>query len=310
MSLSEKAPQLLFAWCFFQRRFAAILIMTIGAGIASGQRPAKESLRFDVASVRMSQPGTPMRTNFGLDSFEDTGRLNGLFSANTYLKEYIRFAYRLPSYEEQELLLEEGSRRWADTTISIEARAEGHPTKSEVRVMVRNLLEERMHLRMRSESRELPVYALAFAEAGKPGPGLRPHTLGNCEQRTAPQIGETTKQQSAHHFCGDASWQDGDFYHIEMVDTTLGHLVDFLNDYMPFRGGSRQLIVDGSDDARHYDLSFTFHRIEETEGQGQASLFGEAMVEAVKKQLGLKFEKETRAVPLLAIEHVEKPTEN
>lgn len=287
------------------------------AGVLSGQNPgsskgADASPHFDVASVRMSAPGAPLRTNFGLDSFEDTGRLNGLFSVNIYLKGYIEFAYHLRSFEEQEVLLEDGLRRWEGmgTPITIEARAEGHPTKSEVRVMVRNLLEERMHLRMRSENHELPVYALVFAEAGKPGPGLRPHTAGNCEERSAPQIGNTPKQRPEHRFCGDASWQEGELHHIEMVDTTLSHLADFLTDLAPFSGGSRQLIVDGTGDAEHFDVSFSFRNIAETEKEGMANRTGESAIEAVKKQLGLKLMKETRPITLLAIEHVEKPAEN
>lgn len=330
MSLNEKAPQFLLAWRFFRSRLAipiisGILMTVVGAGITSGQTPATnrnglfgtqlnadEQMRFEVASVRMSQPGTPLRTNFGLDSFEDTGRLNGLFSANIYLKGYIVFAYHLPSFEEQEVLLEDGLRRWegAGTPIAIEARAEGHPTKSEVRMMVRNLLEERMHLRMRSVSRELPVYALTFAEPGKPGPGLRLHTSRNCEQRTVPQLGEEPKQRPEHRFCGDTSWQEGELHHIEMVDTTLSHLADFLTDLAPFRGGSRQLIVDGSGDAEHFDVSFSFRNIVETEKDGMANRTGESAMEAVKKQLGLKLVKENRPITLLAIEHVEKPAEN
>lgn len=298
--------------------FACIIFCAVAcagmlyAQVGGAYQSAAASLRFDVASLRMSAQGTPMRTNFGLDNFEDTGRLNGLFSANVYLKGYIMFAYHLPSFEEQELLLEDSLRQWDGwrTTIAIEARAEGHPTKSEVRVMVRNLLEERMHLRMRSVSRELPVYTLTFAEPGKPGPGLHLHASGNCEQRIAPQVGEVPKQRPEHRFCGDTSWQEGNLHHIEMVDTTLSHLVDFLNGCDPFHGGARQLIVDDSGDTRHYDVSFTYRNMEEPEKNGMANLTGEAIVEAVKKQLGLKFAKDTRAVSLLAIEHVEWPAEN
>jgi len=331
MSLNEKTPQLLLAWRFFRSRLAApivsgILMTVVGAGITSGQTPATnrnglfgtqlsadEQMRFEVASVRMSQPGTPLRTNFGLDSFEDTGRLNGLFSANIYLKGYIVFAYHLPSFEEQEVLLEDGLRRWegAGTPIAIEARAEGHPTKSQVRVMVRNLLEKRLHLKMRSEIRQLPVNALVFAEAGKFGPGLRPHVAADgCEERTTPNLDNTPKERPAHRFCGDANWQEGNLLHVEMVGTTLSHLAEFLTELAPFQGGSRQLIVDGTGDAERFDMSLVFRRYEKEENNTAPNATGQSAIESVKKQLGLKLVKETRPVSLLAIEHIEKPSEN
>jgi len=49
---------------------------------------------------------------------------------------------------------------------SVDARTEGNPTRDELMLMLQSLLEERFHLKVHHENREMPVYALTVARKG------------------------------------------------------------------------------------------------------------------------------------------------
>ncbi len=65
---------------------------------------------------------------------------------------------------------------WVDRDLFIiEARAEGNPTKDQMRLMMQSLLADRFRLRVHFETKELPVFALALVKPGTLGPKLLPH---------------------------------------------------------------------------------------------------------------------------------------
>ena len=56
---------------------------------------------------------------------------------------------------------------WSDDILyRIEAKAEGNPDKEQMHLMVQSLLEDRFKLKIHSETREAPVYALVVAKGG------------------------------------------------------------------------------------------------------------------------------------------------
>src|SRR4029077_10330988 len=64
---------------------------------------------------------------------------------------------------------------WArETRYDVQARAEGRPTKDEMREMVRSMLEQRFHIKEHTKPRELPVFRLVANHPGKLGPNLFP----------------------------------------------------------------------------------------------------------------------------------------
>jgi uncharacterized protein (TIGR03435 family) len=65
-----------------------------------------------------------------------------------------------------------------DDLFDIEARAEGNPTKDQMRLMAQSLLADRFKLRVHFETREGPVFALSLVRPGQIGPKLRPHADG------------------------------------------------------------------------------------------------------------------------------------
>jgi bla regulator protein BlaR1 len=282
------------------------------AATPAWQTAAGGKQEFEVASVRQSLPNSSIKTNFGLDFFEDTGRLNGLFSARTYLKVYIEFAYKIAEYREQEEMLERQLPSWANTApFEIEARAEDNPTKDQVRLMMQSLLEERFKLRMRVETRQLPVYALVLVEPGKLGPGLQPHGAGTtCAERPQPDLGPTTSEKPPV-FCGDDIWHEGSRVHVRMLDATMAHIAEMFTEAGVIQGDTdQQLVVDGTGLTGRFDLDLVCRQEANASVNAGPDSGGQTAVESMKKQLGLKLVKRTAPVPLYVIDHVERPMEN
>jgi uncharacterized protein (TIGR03435 family) len=313
----------------FQHAFKASLILGMlgmlaipGIAVSQGasksedkssgiQTPAGDGMQFDVASVRLSAPDSRPYTNFGLDSAEDAGRLNGIFRANTSVKAYIEFAYRLPEFEDQEEELLKAFPSWARSTlVAIEARAEGNPTKAEVRRMMQKLLAERLQLKTHYETRTLPVYAVVPVEPGKFGPGLQIHSEGDsCAERSTPQLGDSPKEKSK--FCGDSAWVENDQLHLQMRDTTMEHFVVMLTDLGSLQGDTEfRALVDGSGLTGKYDIQLAFRLKARASVDAGPDSGGLTAVEAMKKQLGLKLVKKNAPVKLLVLDHIEKPLEN
>ena len=180
------------------------MFVHIGAVVCVLAATAGWAQTFDVASVRHSKPDEKPRSNYPLDNgfvFSAAGKddaivpTGGLFSANNLsLLTYLNFAYKLTGTQFLSLRFKEylGSTtelpKWAtDEQFDIQARAEGNPTKDQMRAMVRALLEERFKLKVHRETREVNVLALVPTQAGELGPKLRLHAADDeCSGPLAP----------------------------------------------------------------------------------------------------------------------------
>jgi hypothetical protein len=60
----------------------------------------------------------------------------------------------------------------------IDAKADGNPTKDQMRLMMQSLLADRFKLRAHFETKQVPVLALTLVKPGKLGPKLLPHSEG------------------------------------------------------------------------------------------------------------------------------------
>ncbi len=111
----------------------------------------------------------PPYSNFPLGPGDVYIRNGGLFSATGFpLETYIFFAYKVNGNQAQ--FLDAQLPEWAKTEpFDIQARAEGNPSKDQMRMMMRSLLQERCKLAARYEQREAPVFAFALVKS-KPGP--------------------------------------------------------------------------------------------------------------------------------------------
>ena len=108
----------------------------------------------------------------------------GRLSVSFTLWTYISFADKLTASMQQKRALLTRLPKWFDTDFfEIEARAEGNPTRDQMRLMMQSLLSERFKLTVHFESPVVPVLALTIVKPGKPGPKLRPHAEGSALRR-------------------------------------------------------------------------------------------------------------------------------
>jgi uncharacterized protein (TIGR03435 family) len=158
----------------------AIVVGAIGVLLMSpalkAQVPTSErKLEFDVASVRENKTGDPPYSNFPLGPGPIFGAKDGLLLAkNQTLLGYIFFAFKPDMLQSQQFQAQLPG--WVQTTsYDIEARASGSPTKDDMRLMMQSLLQERFHLVIHREAREVPAYALVLAKPITLGPRIKPH---------------------------------------------------------------------------------------------------------------------------------------
>ena len=121
-----------------------LLCLTLLATVPSG---AQESVpQFEVATLKLSPPPTGASISINLGTFQ-----NGRFTfGNVTLNDAVQFAFDLPS---QDLLV---GVDWSDSLrFDVEAIAPRDTPPARLRLMVRDLLEERLHLVTRAEQRTL-----------------------------------------------------------------------------------------------------------------------------------------------------------
>ena len=138
-----------------------LLALAISAAPAAAQELAP---RFEVATLRVSPPPATESISINLGTFQ-----NGRFTfGNVTLNDAVQFAFDLPS---KELLI---GIDWSDSVrFDVEAIAPRDTPGAQLRLMVRDLLEERLHLITRAEKRTLRHLALVV---GKDGPKMKAAT--------------------------------------------------------------------------------------------------------------------------------------
>jgi uncharacterized protein (TIGR03435 family) len=130
------------------------------------------SKAFDAASVRQNKDGDQ-----GGGFSSGSGKLT---VRNLSLRRLILFAFRL---DEPQLI---GGPGWLDTDrFDVVAKADAKTTDGDLRVMAQNLLVERFSMKVHTETRNLPIYALVMARPdGQLGPNLH---VTDCGASTSGQ---------------------------------------------------------------------------------------------------------------------------
>src|SRR5579871_1508795 len=149
-------------------RMGCVLALTVVSAWAQSAAP-----RFEVASIKPSQPGRP---------FDVIQTLPGGTFKGTHVTVHtlMRMAYDVFDYQIR------GEPGWLESdTYDVVAKAEGDPDRDEMRLLVRSLLAERLALSYHRESREAAGYAIVVA---KKGPKLHP---SDADTRPTKQIGRS-----------------------------------------------------------------------------------------------------------------------
>ena len=159
------------------------------------------------------------------------------------------------------------------------------------RLMVQNLLKERFHLAVHSETRTLPVYELSVIPEGaklKPSAPLPPPELG----------------QPAPHRSRSMSKNDG---HILGTGVTLRAFADSLANEL------ERYVVDKTGLTGDYHIELKWTPEDSSSRPSDAGVAGEPappLAAAVREQLGLRLIPAKGPVPTIIVDHIELPTDN
>jgi uncharacterized protein (TIGR03435 family) len=292
------------------------------APVPEWQIAAGGQMSFEVVSVRPSD-GRDLGL-FPLSNDNTYRQTGGYFRASFPLTYYIAFAYKL-SPERRESWLSQMP-KWAKTdNFAIEARAPlVTPTKDQMRLMVQSLLAERFKLAIRYEPQEVPVFALKLLTAGRLGPQIRPHREGPpCPmKRDESELFPAEYDRTVWPFsCGAVTLSPPGWPGSPAERKASAHnllfagrdisLELFFTDYM------ERPIVNDTGLTGNFDIRMEYApepgsiwlragpNAQTTEFQG-----GPTYLEALKDQLGMKLEATKARIPVLVVDHVQKPSEN
>lgn len=270
-------------------------------GLSAQTRPA-----FEAASVRPSKSDAPASSLFPLGP-GDAYTPGSLFSAvNQPLIAYLRFAYKLGQGD----LLDLPAWVYSDR-FDIEARAEGNPTKDQMRLMMRSLLVSRFKVAAHTESRPRPVFDLVLATRGKTGPSLQPHGPDETCSATpsVPQLPQIPCG-SLGQIAASAPGRGRLGGRAVIISRIAGILTN------PFTGVDRP-VEDRTGLTGTFDFNFEWSLTRDSaappDPRQSPSLpedTGPGFLEALREQLGLKLVSSKAPVDVLVIDRVERPGEN
>jgi uncharacterized protein (TIGR03435 family) len=159
-------------------------------------------------------------------------------------------------------------------------------TKAEFRPLMQKLLADRFKLRVHSESKEMPVYALVV---GAKGPKLKETAPGPDPDSRPDFHSSGTRSPALTRICSRCTMQ-------QFVDIIRG------ND-----GMDRQ-VIDKTGLTGTYEFELTYVSANRM-GRVSDNSSGEADIFTAVRDLGLRLEPQKSSVEFLIIDHSEKPTE-
>ena len=245
-------------------RFVMVVVLMLLASLSPGH--AQDRLKFEVASVKTNTSGA--------GDFSNDITPEGRFSTRNFtVWNLIRQAYHLRDLQIS------GGPGWIKTQgFDIEARPASPVSRDIVDEMLRMLLAERFQLKVHTESRNLPAFALVVSNSGsklQPSTGAGRPSKTRLGQLDVPKMGMAQLAQVLE-FDVDRP----------VIDRT-GLTGDFAIRLEWTRERDRTAAVDAPVD------------------QSRASIFS-----ALQEQLGLKLESIKAPVEVLVIDRVELPSAN
>jgi bla regulator protein blaR1 len=286
---------------------APVLIGMLNAPIIDAQSPT--GTHFDVASVKPTSQQGPDIQGLGSVQILPGGRL---FAEKALLRYFIQNAYGIKPFQIS------GGPAWINSAhYDIDAKAEGNPSPSQMRLMMQALLEERFKLKLHHETKTLPVYELI---AAKSGPKLPEPTEGSCLEPD-PNEGPSPPAPGQPISCGrvlmmmspaGAQMRGGRVSMPELVRVLSNVLGRVVVDKTGFRGAFDVHLVFSPDETLGGLPTPPPAPSPSNDSARSASppdSHGNILT-AIDEQLGLKLEPSKGPVDILVIDSVERPSAN
>lgn len=259
---------------------AALLAPVLGAQ----SKPAAEAtLTFDAVSVKPNKTGSSSMSS-GWSG--ERWRMVNVSVAGLILSAY-------PG-RTQELI---GAPEWVTSErFDVEARATFAPSSDQGLMMLRALLADRFKFAAHVETPERPIYYLVVARAdGRLGPQLRRIDI-DCATYKRPASPRDAPQAAADE-APPCSYRMSAGSTVTFISG--GRTMQLLADVISPMAG--RPVFDKTALPGYYAFKLDF----DEQGRDHATLFA-----ALPEQLGLKLEPTRGPVEILAIDHIERPTEN
>jgi uncharacterized protein (TIGR03435 family) len=253
-----------------------VLLVAVFAGMASPQ--AQTDSAFEVTSVR--KVVTP-DVIYGIRPVDPAGRFHAIIT----VRDLIMVAYGSPLALLDSQIIDAPA--WArNDRFEIIAKAPGALSHESLLTMLRTLLAERFQLRVRKETRQMPIYDLVLERAGHTGPRLRAAD-GQC--LSDPQGAAADLARA----CG--------FKRVTATSiSALGMTMDTLASGLANRREVQRHVRNRTGLNGTFDIDVEFM----PEPDAPAAAF----FTAFREQLGLRFQPATGPLDAYVIERVEPPT--
>jgi uncharacterized protein (TIGR03435 family) len=257
--------------------FLAAVLLTASVAGAVAQRPT-----FEVASIKGNVSGS----NSSSERVQPTGRID---VTNSTLFALIGNLYRVESFQIV------GGPDWIHTDRwDIVAKAPQTADQPTLFEMAKALLADRFKLVVRTERREMPIYALIRRRSDGPlGPQMQPSLLADCPTTVAELRAFDAQRRKAPNGAAACSSDvsPGRYF---AADRTMADVARVLTSL------SGRTVVDKTGLAGRFDLDLKWNESED----------GPSLVTALQEQLGLKLDSQRGPVDVLVIDSAERPTED
>ena len=238
-----------------------ILLAGLFATAVLAQSPA-----FEVASVRLNQ------TQFDPPRSQVSGP-RAAWTAYPF-EGLLMGAYDVRSYQIS------GGPAWMEDRFDIEAKApgDGELSRTQARDVLRAVLEDRFHLKVHRENKQMAIFALVVAKGG-------------------PKL----KASAADAQPGMTLGGRGQMVEMKFTGWSMARLAQQIE------GNENRKVVDQTGLAGNYDFTLNYLQDRRADAPKQD---GPSLFVAVQEQLGLKVESQKGQVEMLVVEHADRPSAN
>jgi uncharacterized protein (TIGR03435 family) len=234
-----------------------------------------KTFAYEVASIRPAKPSDGMSWNTTVDGFTAKGASARWLIMNAYDLITEDQLSGLPEWANTEQF-DLQAKVDADTSEALK-KLSGKEKGQQYDHMLQALLAGRFNLKIRRETKPIPVYALVVAKGGA-------------------KLKETPVNTPM-----DYAWNSGG-----NGSTFSGHGIETGNLASNLSGTVGRLIVDKTGLTGKYDVELKWSS-EDNPGSGDS---GPSIFTALQEQLGLKLESTKAPVETIVVEHIDKPSEN
>ena len=265
------------------RIWLSIALLCMLAVGAAAQQPAA-SPAFEVASVKLWRPPTTPVTSIGVTA---TPPGSDRFNRTSTVAALMVYAYDVGNHQVI------GGPDWLRTErYEIAARAGRAVSQPELRAMVKTLLADRFKLRVKTETREMPIFELRLARSdGRVGPNL--HDCSNANDKEGISTPEKPFIAPRNGSVATADCPNGLTYLVTLASRQLQATVV---DKTGLKGQWRFNVYYGSE--------LSIPGIPPEPPNPNLPSFAAALQE----QLGLRLERTRGPVEVVMIDSVERPT--